>query len=723
MISRLVRYYGEQVRVLWEWSGGPWALVKRLAITLIVATISFAATAAILPRMTIDSWRDAVLAVILIALFNALIRPVILALAAPVSLILVGVLVLVLQVVSFLVVAQFAPGVHVDAFLTALVGSFIYAIINTILTSILGIDSSGSYYGVLIQRLMIKRSTGHSDKPGLVMIQIDGLAHPILAARMRAGSVNTMAGLVRDGSHKLSRWEAILPSMTSGSQAGILHGNNDGIPAFRWYERDRKHLMASSNPADAMLIASRVTNGEGLLSNNGASICNLLNGDATRAYMTTASIKAEGGGIGDSNAFLSFFFSPTAYLRSFTLFLGEFFKERIQARRTRRSGIRPQMHRGFKYAGMRAASNVLLRDVNTSLIIEEMYRGTNVIYADFTDYDELAHHCGPERVESLQALDGVDAAIATIIKAADDAPRPYKFIVLSDHGQSLGETFLQRYGVSLGEYIRELMGGRATIVQSKTKAEGSTFVNALLSEITSSKGVGPTVARAALSGSMDADGTVNLDDDEEIPPIPDATTIAVVGSGNLGLVWFTGHDHRLSVEELEELHPGLVASVAAHPGVGLLLVKSKEFGAVVFGPKGTRFLDLDKVEGEDPTELFGPHTIMSLKREDAMTHAPDLLLLSQYDAELGEVAAFEELIGSHGGLGGPQTQPFILHPVEWTLDEEVPLGAPTIYRNVRRWLSSIGIELGPQAAKATADAAAAAAASEAPPKPKPAAVA
>jgi uncharacterized membrane protein YvlD (DUF360 family) len=706
-MSRLLSFYATQIRVLWEWRGGRVALLKRLLITLVVATISFLATAWLLPRMTIDRPLDAVIAVIFIALFNALIRPVILTLAAPVSLILVGILVLVLQILSFIVVAQWAPGVHVDAFGTALIGSFIYAIINTILTAILGIDSGGSYYGTLVQRLMVKRSTGHSDKPGLVIIQIDGLAHPILAGRMRAGSVNTMASLVRNGSHKLSRWEAILPSMTSGSQAGILHGNNDGIPAFRWYERDRKHLMASSNPADAMLIASRITNGEGLLSNNGASICNLLTGDATRSYMTTAAIKAEGGGIGESQTFLSFFFSPSGYLRSFTLFLGEFIKELTQARRTRRSGIKPQMHRGMKYAGMRAASNVLLRDVNTSLIIDEMYRGTNVIYADFTDYDELAHHCGPERVESLQALDGVDSAIATLIKATEEAPRPYKFIVLSDHGQSLGETFLQRYGVSLGEYIRELMGGRATIVQSKTKAEGSTFVNALLSEITSSKGVGPTVARAALASKTDADGVVNLDEVEEEPPVADATTIAVVGSGNLGMVWFTGHDHRLTVEELEELHPGLVASVAAHPGVGLLLVRSKEFGAVVFGPKGTRFLDEDRVEGEDPTTLFGPHTIMSLKREDAMVHAPDLLLLSQYDPELGEVAAFEELIGSHGGLGGPQTEPFILHPVEWTLDEDVPLGAPTIYRNIRRWLDSIGITLGrPAATEPAIDAAA-----------------
>ena len=202
------------------------------------------------------------------------------------------------------------------------------------------------------------------------------------------------------------------------------------------------------------------------------------------------------------------------------------------------------------------------------------------------------------------------------------------------------------------------MSGRATVVQTKTAGEGSTFVNSFLSEITRSKGVGPTVARAALADQT-TDGVVDLDK-EEVPPPADESTIAVVGSGNLGLVWFTGHDHRLTVEELEDLHPNLVATLAAHPGVGLLMVRSSERGAVVLGPGGVRYLDEDRVEGEDPTTLFGEHTIMSLKREDAMTHAPDLLLLSQYDPEMGEVAAFEELIGSHGGLGGLQTQ--AVHP-------------------------------------------------------------
>jgi hypothetical protein len=238
------------------------------------------------------------------------------------------------------------------------------------------------------------------------------------------------------------------------------------------------------------------------------------------------------------------------------------------------------------------------------------------------------------------------------------------------------------------------------------------FVNAFLSEITRSSGVGPSVARAAL-GSRTTDGVVNLDEPEAVPPPADESAIAVVGSGNLGLVYFTGHDRRLTLEELERLHPGLVESLVEHPGVGLLMVRSSQHGAMAIGKGGIRFLDQDRVQDEDPTTLYGEHTATSLLRIEAMPHTADLTLLSQYDPELGEVAAFEELIGSHGGLGGPQTKPFILHPADWTLDEAVPLGAPAIYRNIRRWLSSIGIELGrqqgatAQAAVATEPAAAA----------------
>ena len=202
--------------------------------------------------------------------------------------------------------------------------------------------------------------------------------------------------------------------------------------------------------------------------------------------------------------------------------------------------------------------------MNTSLIIVEMYRGANVIYADFTDYDEIAHHSGPERIEALQALDGIDGALATLVKAAEGAPRPYKFIVLSDHGQSLGATFLQRYGKTLGEVVRDLMGGRATVVESEVKAEGSAFVNSMLSEVTRAGGVSGAAARAAFA-SRTEDGVVNLDH-ETVPPPADASTIAVVGSGNLGLVYFTGYEHAADARGAGGEEPGPHREAVRAPG-------------------------------------------------------------------------------------------------------------------------------------------------------------
>ncbi|HEX2469672.1 MAG TPA: phage holin family protein [Candidatus Limnocylindrales bacterium] len=691
-MTRLIDFYATQLRLLWEWRGGRLALLRRLAITVTVATISFAVTAWLLPGLIVESLTAAALAVTLISIFNAAVRPVILAALVPVSLILTAVAVLVLQFAAFMVVAQLAPGVSVSGVVSAIVASFVFAIVNTTLTAMLGVDRGGSYFSYLVQALRAKRAVARSDRPGVVILQIDGLAYPILAGRVRAGSVNTMASWIRSGTHRLSRWEALLPSMTSAGQLGILHGTNDGIPAFRWFERDRQKLMVSSNPADAAEIVRRASNGEGLLSNDGVSICNLVTGDAVRSYVTTAALADGSRGLGDSRAFFPFFFSPTGYLRSFTRFLGEFALERIQNRRMRRAGVEPRLDRSMKYAGMRAASNVLLRDVNVSLIIEEMYRGANVIYADFTDYDEIAHHSGPERVEAFQALDGIDAAFATIAKAAEDAPRPYEFVVLSDHGQSLGATFKQRYGESLGDLVRRLMGGGAAVAEEETHGEGAASTNAFLSEVVRAGGATGSVARLAL-GSKRTDGIVDIAPEPEAAPTGQDDAI-VVGSGNLGLVYFTGFDHRLTVEELEVLHPGLIGALANHPGVSALLVRSATRGSLVLGHRGRRHLADGVVEGDDPLAPFGPHAILSLRREDAMEHVPDLLLISQYDPELGEVAAFEELIGSHGGLGGQQTEAFILHPTEWELDEPVPVGAPSVYRNLRHWLEAIGIPLG-----------------------------
>src|SRR3954453_1255048 len=265
-------------------------------------------------------------------------------------------------------------------------------------------------------------------------------------------------------------------------------------------------MLVSNHPDDAAEIVRRASNGEGLLSNNGASVGNLVSGDATRSYITMATIKDPKQGLGQSRAWYSFFVSPDKYLRAAVLTVGEVIKEYTQSTRSHRRGVEPSMHRGMPYPIARAATNVILRSLATSLVMEEMYRGTPVIYVDYTDYDEIAHHSGPERGETLDALDGIDATVRALVKATDDTPRPYRFVLLSDHGQSLGATFKQRYGKSLQDLISELMGG-ATDVAATGRVEEWGALNAVATEASREPGETGAVTRAAFRGRSE-DGAI-----------------------------------------------------------------------------------------------------------------------------------------------------------------------------------------------------------------------
>ena len=701
-LGRLVNLYRTQIEVLWHWRPGRRALIRRALLGFVVAFIALGLTVWILPGIRAPGWTTIAAATIVLALLNLLVRPVIVGALAGVSVIAIVVATLVFQVAVFYLVSFFVPEFRVGGILSAIAASFLYAIIDTMLGAIIAVDEDESYYGVLMAQLARRRGEAIvTDHPGLVIIQIDGLAHPVLAHQIRAGRVPNISRWIRSGEMRLDRWEALLPSQTSASQAGILHGNNSFIPAFRWWEKSRGRMLVSNHPQDAAEIVARASNGEGLLSNDGASVGNLVSGDAVRSYITMATIRDKTQGLGRSRSFTSFFVSPTSYLRTIILTFGEVVKEYVQARRAHRAGIEPSMHRGMPYPFARAGTNVALRALATSLVIEEMQHGTPVIYIDYTDYDEVAHHSGPERAETLDALDGVDRTIASLIKAAADCPRPYRFVLLSDHGQSLGATFKQRYRVTLQDVIAGLMGG-ATM--HAATAPGDTWgpLNAVASEAAQAGGATGAMTRTALRGRTSG-GAIDLapegDRDERPPPAaegggtPEVPELVVCASGNLALIYFARLPGRVTLETMEATWPGLVPALAEHPGIGLLLLRSEKHGAMVFGADGINYIDEGRVEGTDPIPAYGPHAITGLRRVDGMEHCGDLLAISLLEPDTDEVAAFEELIGSHGGLGGYQTQPFIMHPADWMIDEPI-VGAEAVYRQLRRWLSGIGIELG-----------------------------
>ncbi len=698
-MTRIINLYRAEIELFWKWRLGRWALVKRGVIALFAAVLAINLTAWLLPSLiTIDQFGGGLLAVLFVSALNLLIRPILVGLMARHTLVGLVLVTILFQALAIWLVTPLIPGVDIEGgFLGALVVSVIFGVFQGALGLLFGLGESDSYYGTLVRTLLARRSDAVvTEDPGLVVIQVDGLSHDVLTHAVRAGRVPFMSKLIRSGSHKLAHWTALLPSTTPASQAGILHGNNDGIPNFRWWEKEHAQLLVANHPDDATVIEERISDGEGLLSPGGASISNIFTGDGDRAFLVMSTIKVKERGLGASSAFAYYFASPYNWLTMLGRFIAEVVKELIQAARQRRAGIEPMMHRGFPYPFVRAATNVALRALGTSLVMEEMMRGTPVIYMDYTDYDEIAHHSGPERPESLDALDGVDRELSKLVRAAEDAPRPYRFVFLADHGQSLGATFLQRYGETLQDIVSSLMGGKASVVAATAEVEDWGPLNTFVGEVSETQGVAGTVARTA-TRDRTRDGQVDLSPEEEDTgaEATEDTDLIVVAGGNLALIYFGTSQERLTLEDVHERYPDLVGALANHPGIGVLVGRSAEHGLTCIGADGANYLEEGRVEGEDPLAVYGEHADTAIRRLDEIDHVGDLAVISFYDPETGEIAAFEELIGAHGGLGGAQTKPFLIHPADWELDLAPLLGAPMVYQQLRRWMEAeLGLEFG-----------------------------
>jgi hypothetical protein len=163
----------------------------------------------------------------------------------------------------------------------------------------------------------------------------------------------------------------------------------------------------------------------------------------------------------------------------------------------------------------------------------------------------------------------------------------------------------------------------------------------------------------------------------------------VCGSGNLGLVWFAQLPGRVSLETMESRWPGLVRALATNPQVGFVVVQSDNGGIVALGRDGVHVLNTGEVDGLDPLAPFGPHAGPDMLRCASFEHAPDIYLNSFVDPSSGEVAAFEELVGCHGGLGGWQTQPLLVHPSGWLIEAPI-VGADRLHDQLVRWLEQLG---------------------------------
>jgi uncharacterized membrane protein YvlD (DUF360 family) len=669
-------------------------VVLRVGVVWLLTAAALHLMSAILSGFAIEGTGTALLAAALIGLINALVWPLLIRVALPFTVLTLGLGVLILNGGVVWLVSVIEPDLHVDSLGAGIAVAIGITVVNTLATSLLAIDDDDFYYRNVIRRQgrRLAAADAESGVPGVYFLEIDGLAHAVVQRALRDGHIPTLARWIREGTHRLLRWETDWSSQTGACQAGLLHGDNHDMPAFRWWEKDRNAPIVTNHPRDATEIERRHSNGRGLLHSDGASRANILSGDAPHSLLTMSTVldRNRPGRIGQD--YFAYFANPYNVTRTIALVIGDVAQELFFAAQQRRRDIRPRIKRTFGYAFMRAWGTVVQRDLQVSAVIGDLYAGRPVGYTTFLAYDEVAHHSGVERVDTLAVLRRLDRQIARIERAAADAPRQYHLVVLADHGQSQGATFLDRYGISLGDLVEEACETAEVRVEEAHSDESSSYLAASLTEASQADNLAARRIRASTKGRS-VDGEVRLDEppkgaasgEDGLPP-----ELSVMASGNLGLISFPREPGRLTKERIDALHPRLIPALREHPGIGFMLVRSEEEGPIVLGAAGIHYLGSDQVEGEDPLAPFGPNAADHVRRTDGFPHCPDIVLNSTYWADTDEVAAFEELVGSHGGMGGEQSHPFVLVPSDWQLAGEMVVGAEQLHRRMRSWLADLG---------------------------------
>jgi hypothetical protein len=465
-------------------------------------------------------------------------------------------------------------------------------------------------------------------------------------------------------------------------QTGILLGNNNNVPAYRWWDRATKRIVMSGDPRDAIALEAKLSTGRGLLSDGGASRGNMFSGDAAESLLTMSTVMNKSRGRGPG--FYYYLFSPYVMARLITRFIVEILIEWKDAwlQKRRKDPYRVSA-RNFAYAFLRGFMGPFLQDLETYMVISDVLRGIPAIYALYAAYDDLSHFAGMTSPESFKCLHEMDRYFDRIEKALEAAPRPYHIVVLSDHGQTLGYTMKNKFNVSLEELVDALIKGEGEVYEAQKTHETWDKLGALLSDSVQDETRTAKFLDNVLKNKKEGDVV-------QVGPKPEdvkarESKAVVVASGGAGLIYMPDSEVRLTQEEIQKAHPDLILGLQQHPGIGFVLVRSSEFGDMVIGKGGIYYLKDDKVEGVNPLTPYGPNAARHIKRESSFANCPDILVNTVYDPQTELMFCLENQVSHHGSLGGPQNHPFVLHPVSLSPGEEPIVTAEGLYKVLRGW--------------------------------------
>jgi hypothetical protein len=522
---------------------------------------------------------------------------------------------------------------------------------------------------------------------GLVGIQIDGLAYPYLQQALDRGYLPHLERYLRRG-HKLIEYQAGLPSTTPAAQSTYFYGHDHTIPAFRWFEKETGQIISCNDPDHVQIIREQLFSSETGLLTGGASYSNILDGDAERSIFTVSSPHPQTlfGRLGGLRVILLLLVNPLRTCRMFFATIFEYWvnrKDEWYHRRKRKWHTREGL-----FPLIRIFCNVILREMQTFGVIAEAYSGTPRIYTTYSGYDELAHHYGPDSWPAMKNLRYIDRRIGEIIRAIDLAPgADYLLVILSDHGQTPGYPFENRFGATLGDAVSAFLRENQTAsISSGTQELTRVKIGYLQDELEARKrGWRYRFYRRA------KDYLQNKIQDmvPETLKIDPEGGVVITYSSSLAHLYITGSKSPLNWQEVEQAQPMLLRFLQKHRGIGFVLARGENAGELMIFHRGGSICVTENPRFQQQELAFlrpygVPYDLLEqLHRFGLGPRCGDLVLFGALDQE--GIACFDDQVGGHGSVGGEQSRPFIILPLgHQVLQQEDLSGYKFIYRDIFR---------------------------------------
>ena len=273
------------------------------------------------------------------------------------------------------IAADLVPGVEIKSIFTAVIISIGISSVNSIFSTLLAIDDSDSYYRNVIKKHAKKKGGKKTNKPGIIFLEIDGLSHPVLQRAISNAYMPNIARWLKKN-HQVVKWETDLSAATPACQAEILLGDNNDIPAFRWYDRKRKKIQTMGNPRDSSDLENEKGVKKGLLK-NGMSVNNIFSSGANHFILTSSKLLNKGS-VKKQNSLYYFFANPYNMSRSIALAVIDIIHEIKDGQYQKRQGVLPRVDRDGTFPLIRAITTVFMRDMGINTIIGKMFEGIDV---------------------------------------------------------------------------------------------------------------------------------------------------------------------------------------------------------------------------------------------------------------------------------------------------------------------------------------------------------